>query len=322
MITRKHLTVASIIIVSCLLVLTSHSCSLFQEKKWEIRAAEITKGCNTEYEKAKAIYDWISENIKYDYTYSIYKAEEVWQTKRGVCAGFSALYEQLAKGCGLEAKVIEGIARTDDDSDGKEEHAWNKVKTEKGWILLDVTWGSCIGHNDCDESNGNEWGEYGKSSRIWFDVHPDWMIFTHFPTLLEDQLRPSPISRYQYLLLPNIEPTFGEWGWDASRTLEYFIQHPYATPPTAYSVPNELWGTNIFLEYPCSMEAGEEYTIQIRNLNPDYLPNMEQSDENIYSCTASAGYTVGIGGHAIIQYPLPGKFGHEECEQSVHYPCK
>jgi len=322
---RIHL-VASVI-TGCLLAIALHSCSLFkkvdeEEIRWEERAEVITVGCKTEYEKAKAIYDWMAENIIYDYTYSICYADECWEKRTGVCSAFSEVYVKLAKGCGLSAEKISGKCRNSESSDGNGSHAWNMVKTEKGWILLDVTWGSCNGHGD-NLNNGNAWTTYGESSKTWWDVDPCWMIFTHFPEKSKDQLMGSPVSSVVYMNLPRMSPAAGRWGWDARRTLEYFIQHPHAMVPVFYIVPNELWDTNVFLEYPCSMEAGQQNTIRIRNLNPSYLPrDMEQCGDDIYSCTASAGFRVRIGGNSVMCYPSVGSSYFPEFADSERYPCK
>lgn len=289
--------------------------TIYNKKLWAERVAPIVEGCETDYEKAKAIYDWMSENIIYDYTYSVYSAETCWEKRTGVCEAFSDLYVNLAKGCDLSAEKIKGICRNSDESDGTGGHAWNKVRTEKGWILLDVTWGSCYGHVG-DFYNGN--------SRIWFDVFPDWMIFTHFPNNSHNQLKSIPLSRNDYLSLPNVIPTLGLWGWEAGTTLTYYLQHPQAIAPITYAIKNYCWDTNVFLEYPCSMEEGREYTIRIRNLNPEYPPsgNFWDVEGNVYSCMATAGFTLYVGGCSIIHYPSASKSEPEDGFRSIVYPCE
>lgn len=293
----------------------------FNRKLWSERVAPMIEGCETDYEKAKAIYDWLCENIIYDYTYDIYRADECWENKTGVCQAFADLYVNLAKGCDLSAETIRGFARNWYDSDGMGHHAWNKVKTEKGWILLDATWGSCNGHADHFD-NGGEWETYGEMRRIWFDVDPKWMIFTHFPENSQDQLNSNPVSRQGYLALPYITPLLGFWGWDAGSTLNYFLQHPQAKPPKTYLVQNHYWDSNVFLEYPFSMEEGEVYTIRIRNLNPEYPPTHGDwnVESDVYTCTASAGFTVRFGGHGIMTYPDATRYFPEEDLYTICYP--
>lgn len=41
---------------------------------WTEVANEIVKGCYMPYDKAKAIYKWLTDNIQYDTSYSIYDA--------------------------------------------------------------------------------------------------------------------------------------------------------------------------------------------------------------------------------------------------------
>lgn len=288
----------------------------FNKKLWSERVAPIVEGCETDYEKAKAIYDWMSENIVYDNTYSIYNAYDCWEKRTGVCQAFSELYANLAKGCDLSVGVVHGVCRNSDVSDGKAGHAWNKVKTEKGWILLDVTWGSCYGHHNDD------WETWSEGSRVWFDVHPDIMVFTHFPNNSKAQLKSTPVSREKYLILPNLTPNVCFWGWNASSALEFFLQHPQAKAPEIYVVPNGCWGSNEFLEYPFSMEEGKEYTIRILNMNPEYPPTHEDwnVEGDVYSCTASAGFTLYVGGCGILHYPSVAKSDPEEDLYTFCYP--
>ena len=234
---------------------------------------------------------------------------------------YDSPYVNLAKGCDLSVEQIVGICRNTDESDGTGGHAWNKVKTEKGWILLDATWGSCNGHAD-DFENGDGWAYYSDYSRIWFDVHPDWMIFTHFPDNSKNQLRSTPLSRKDYLSLPNVEPTLGFWGWDASTTLGYFLQYSSAKAPKIYLFSNEIWDTNVFLEYPCSMEEGREYTIRVRNLNPEYPPTHGDwnVEGDIYTGTASAGFTFYVSGSGVLHYPSAAKSDPEEDLYTICYP--
>lgn len=46
-------------------------------------AQQITQGCTTDYDRAKAIYRWLCANISYDTSYSIYTADDCWDRKRG-----------------------------------------------------------------------------------------------------------------------------------------------------------------------------------------------------------------------------------------------
>ena len=93
----------------------------------------------TDYQKIKAIYDYICSNITYDYdnlyddsytvTHSSYAALI---NKKAVCQGYASLFYRLALEAGIDARVISG------DSGGP--HAWNIVKIEGSYYNLDSTW--------------------------------------------------------------------------------------------------------------------------------------------------------------------------------------
>ena len=52
---------------------------------------------------------------------------------KGVCAGYSAAFKLLADAAGLENIVVTGYL------DGSLPHAWNKVKIDGEWYIIDTT---------------------------------------------------------------------------------------------------------------------------------------------------------------------------------------
>lgn len=97
----------------------------------------------TEDQKLEAIYQWVTENISYDYTaYKenkniLKKASTVIVEKKGTCRDYSFTVAALARAAGLEAKVVYGQARNGQQS---EYHAWNEIKINNNWICVDSTW--------------------------------------------------------------------------------------------------------------------------------------------------------------------------------------
>ncbi len=110
-------------------------------------AAEITKNKVTTLDKAKALNDWIKNNISYDYL-SLEKSstglsyEDIHsrdfsaiytlQRKMDLCIGFAALYAALLRASNIPAKIIVGQTTIGF-------HAWNEVLIDEKWILTDVT---------------------------------------------------------------------------------------------------------------------------------------------------------------------------------------
>ncbi len=94
----------------------------------------------TDKQKCDAIYDYITENVRYDYKtlnddeYLLkYTAYAALINKTAVCQGYATLFYRMAKECGLSARVISGTSRG-------EGHAWNIVKLGDWYYYLDSTW--------------------------------------------------------------------------------------------------------------------------------------------------------------------------------------
>ncbi len=95
---------------------------------------------STPYQKSGVIYDYITDNVVYDYdtleddSYTLkYTAYAALINGTSVCQGYATLYYRLARECGLETRVITG------KSFG-ENHAWNIVKMGDYYYYLDSTW--------------------------------------------------------------------------------------------------------------------------------------------------------------------------------------
>lgn len=126
------------------------------KKQEEIQAevkkviGEIIKGDMTDLEKELAINEYLCSTAKYDdaalkdaekndfktvdekYNDS-FNAYGILVNKVGVCASYAASFKLLADAAGLETIVVTG------DLNGSLPHAWNKVKINGKWQIVDVT---------------------------------------------------------------------------------------------------------------------------------------------------------------------------------------
>ena len=94
----------------------------------------------SDYEKLCHVYDWICENITYDYDtlyeddYKLkYSAYAAMIHKTSVCQGYATLLYRLALEMGIDCRVITGIGSTGG-------HGWNIIKLGKYYYNLDPTW--------------------------------------------------------------------------------------------------------------------------------------------------------------------------------------
>ncbi|GFZ32336.1 hypothetical protein CSC2_28620 [Clostridium zeae] len=93
----------------------------------------ITSGMN-DFEKEKAIHDWIEKNVAYDTTlvkHSDYDA--VASPYKTVCQGYALLSYKMLNQAGIQTKIVEGTA-------GGQAHAWNLVYLDGAWYHFDSTW--------------------------------------------------------------------------------------------------------------------------------------------------------------------------------------
>ncbi len=96
----------------------------------------------TDYEKVEGVYDYICENIEYDYdnledeSYKIkHSAYAALMHKKSVCQGYASLFYRLMLELGVDCRVIAGIG-------GGGAHGWNIVELGGLYYNLDATWDS------------------------------------------------------------------------------------------------------------------------------------------------------------------------------------
>lgn len=109
----------------------------------------------SEREKVDAIFDWIVNEVEYDYkaaefvdvacSYNAFYLEGVFEDKRAVCDGKSKAFSLL---CGMEnIRTVRIVGKAGSAGEQKNGHAWNKVLVDangdgvREWYVVDATWG-------------------------------------------------------------------------------------------------------------------------------------------------------------------------------------
>ena len=104
-------------------------------------ASKITNKYMTAYQKELAIHDYIINTTSYDYDNlktqtipaSSYTAAGVLINKVAVCQGYSEAFKLLLNLCDIECEIVTGTSKNID-------HAWNIVKLDNDWYMVDVTY--------------------------------------------------------------------------------------------------------------------------------------------------------------------------------------
>lgn len=104
----------------------------------------VTPGMS-EYEKVKAIHDYLIIHVDYDYDNlaagtlpdTAFTAEGALFLHSAVCEGYARAFSLLCDRSGIENALVYGTA---DDGTGVQNHAWNQVRVDGEWYNIDVTW--------------------------------------------------------------------------------------------------------------------------------------------------------------------------------------
>lgn len=125
-------------------------------------AQNITYGLYNEYEKEKALHDYLVSEYKYDTSLAplSHNISSFIQSKKGVCEAYAYTFKMLCDFSGIESKIVIG-------SLNGSPHAWNMVKLDNEWYHIDVT------SDDPIPDNGNNI-EYD-----YFNISDNMLIKTH-----------------------------------------------------------------------------------------------------------------------------------------------
>lgn len=109
----------------------------FVDLEVERIANQIIRAGMTDFQKVKAINDYIVLNTEYSTSLgagvSQHSAYAVLKEGKGVCSGYALAALRLMERAGVEAQYITGRA-------GDENHGWNLVRVDGQWYHLDTTW--------------------------------------------------------------------------------------------------------------------------------------------------------------------------------------
>lgn len=241
-------------------------------KPIEDAARQICQTARSDIEKARAIFSWLGYNINYDhdalklsddeqFTLGIRRADETYERRAGVCAGYAALFKKMADAVGLqEAKQLGGYSKGTSFKYGDEPggfHAWNSVKVGNRTILLDATWGAANAQSGAD-------APVLKDS--WFDCDPEIFALSHFPLeryvfpngevataqnqdgsytpVPEAQGLSKPISAEMYKVSPRLLPAIATMGIKGGATFDFIKGHSKSWCPFSVYANALNWFTN------------------------------------------------------------------------------
>jgi transglutaminase/protease-like cytokinesis protein 3 len=171
-------------------------------------AKKIDFAFNTDLEKAKAAYTWLTLNIAYDkeetsllkVTESIFYTSkedleyrmkwlrktndnkvisETFKNRKGICVGYALIFNKICDLLSIENQLIKGYVKIHPKQIGSlaknKNHIWNTVKINGSWVLLDVTFGvgtSFMVNNKSQAELNNP----------YFNIEKEKLNLTHYPS--------------------------------------------------------------------------------------------------------------------------------------------
>ncbi len=159
-------------------------------------AQYLAKPASNDFERTRSFYVWLTTNISYDMKAFKNGRKRINQTnediltrRRAVCFGYSKFFKALCDEIGLESEVVSGYSKgslTSSPQLEEPDHAWNAVKLEGKWYLLDATWGAGVVYRESDFVH--------EFSEDYFLTSPEKLIVNHLPADPIWQLLPCAIS--------------------------------------------------------------------------------------------------------------------------------
>ena len=171
----------------------------------------INTNFKTENDKIRAVFYWTASNINYDVKnmFAVNFEEtledriaKTLKTKKGICADYAAIFNEIATLVGVKSVVISGYTKQNGKIDNLS-HAWCAAKIDNKWYVFDPTWGSGSLMN----------GKFVKKiNEYYFKVEPAKIISSHIPF---DYL-------WQFSNYPITNTEFYEGKTQINKTKKYF----------------------------------------------------------------------------------------------------
>ncbi len=223
---------------------------------------EIVKECTDDYEKIKAIHDWVCNNIYYDYdgfgftTIEVKNDEEAVEIgnmsayellmtyRRGKCWYYSSIFSTLVRAQGIPCMTVSGFAAHDNSilAAKSTNHEWNQAFVDNRWIIVDTTWDSGNAYSD---------GKYigGGSSDKYFDISDT--DFAHDHKIMEYS------DVHKYSIVQQIAITGGETELSAMQAFPGQMVTITVKPETGYQL-GELDVISDNNRVPVTQQAGTD----------------------------------------------------------------
>jgi transglutaminase/protease-like cytokinesis protein 3 len=153
----------------------------------------------------------------------------------------------------LECEIISGFSKgygyyPGDKIGDQSNHAWNAVKIDGQWQLIDSTWGA---------GYVNNYGKFTKKyNEHYFLTPPEHFIYDHFPENADWQLIDNKISKKEFSDLAQVNSNFFDLGLRLVNHREVMIVSNEEYLTVKLEAPDDV----MFMANVFNFKTGEEYT--------------------------------------------------------------
>ncbi|XP_069137432.1 hillarin-like isoform X2 [Argopecten irradians] len=174
---------------------------------------QLIDGLLTDVQRVRAILMWMGYHTSLDLAFKPDKYSPLGYLKRldSGSVTHSELFTLLCRKAGIPCVLVEGFAKTDDYTVGKESlnslvNTWTAVYLAGGWRLVFPLW---VLTNEADEkvTSGGEISD-GDVNEFFFLTDPEEFIFRCYPVKPEWQLLQTPYSKEKFKRVPYISSRF------------------------------------------------------------------------------------------------------------------
>jgi len=163
-----------------------------ENSRFYLQLNSITKGQNSDFDKALKIYEFIIQNTEYEknavsvggssYEYA-YGIEGVVLNHRAVCAGYAKTFQYFASKCNILCTLVTGQTK-------RSRHAWNLICLYGNYYYIDATWGDPTFYNETNKDPNYISYEY-------FCITTDELRKSHQP-IFDDKMPICTSTKYNY----------------------------------------------------------------------------------------------------------------------------